>query len=699
MFYKLVTRNVRRSVRDYLVYFLTLLCGVCLFYMFNSIGSQQSMLALDKSTHPVFERLTQMIGYFSTFVAVVLGFLVVYANNFLVRRRKKELGLYMTLGMSKGAIACILLAETLLIGIFALGAGLLTGVFASQGMGLITAKLFDVRIVHFRFTFSASALWRTVVDFGLIFLVVMVLNFFTVSRIRLIRLLTGARQNESPKFRSPAVTAVSFLLAAGTLVAAYVLAVREGFLGERIGIAILLGIAGTVLFFFSLSGFLLRLLQKNRRFYFRGLHMFVLRQVNSKINTAFVSLSVICLMLFVAIGTLSAGVGTGNALSAQARERSAYSATLTVNDPDNLHGARSDGSKFPMDIASTLRGQGFPLDTYAASYGQITYYSTDVAYGSLILPHAPLTTQTKYEKRYYEMALKDPSIGQDTLEAVPLADYNRALELAGKPAVRLEAGHFLLLGSDSTAVTDNYFLRHKGMITLNGQALRAASQTTRSNCLRTDGSVPSALIVVPDSAATGLDRMETSLNIQYRSGTDTKAADVAMKNDQVKLADGDGRDAGAARYPDGQYQYAVQTRAGVYGEASGLSATATYVTLYLGLVLLIAAAALLALQQLSEASDNVERYGLLKKLGAEPKMIVHAMDSQVGVYFLLPLGLAAVHSIFGLKVVADFVSIIGRSGLMQYILAAAGVIVLIYGLYFWATCMGCRAMLREPAQR
>lgn len=696
MFYKLALRNVRRGMRDYLIYFLTLMCGICLFYMFNSIGSQQAMLEVNQSTHPVLKQLAVTVGDLSTFVAVVMGLLVVYANHYLIRRRKKELGLYMTLGMGKGTIARLLLLETLLIGIVALAAGLVVGIFAAQGMGVVTAKLLGTRIVRFTFTFSPSALRLTILDFGIIFLVVMVLNFLTVSHIRLIRLLTGARRNESPKFRGTAVTVVSFLLAAGTLTAAYIVAVREGFLGNRIGVAILLGIAGTVLFFFSLSGFLLQLLRRHRRFYYRGLNMFVLRQINSRINTAFLSLSVICLMLFVTIGTLSAGVGVGSALGTEAQERSRYSATLTVDDPDNLHPSRQDGSQFPQDIEATLRQQGFPFDAYVADCAQLTFHSTDIPYGSLILPDAPLTNQTKYVKKYSEMAQKDARLDPENIMVLSLSDYNRALQLAGKPAVKLAAGHFRMLGSASTSKTDNYFLRHKGELTINGQTLRTAAQTVGTNHLRTAGSSPPyGLIVVPDSVAAGLPRAEQMLNIQYRSGVRTEQADRAMKEGQVQLAAGQNRTNGVCRYPDGQYQYAVETRTGVYADSSGLSATATYVTLYLGLVFLIAAAAILALQQLSEASDNAERYGLLRRLGTETRMIVHAIDTQVGIYFLLPLLLAAVHSIFGLKVVADFVSMIGRGDMFGNILIAAAVIVLVYGLYFRATCMGCRAMLRE----
>ena len=116
MYFKIALGNVRRSIRDYGVYFLTLTFGVCLFYVFNSIQAQSVMMALSETQAKMLVLLNNMMGIFSIFVCVVLGFLIVYANNFLIRRRKKELGLYLVLGMNKGTVARILMIETVMIG-------------------------------------------------------------------------------------------------------------------------------------------------------------------------------------------------------------------------------------------------------------------------------------------------------------------------------------------------------------------------------------------------------------------------------------------------------------------------------------------------------------------------------------------------------------------------------------------------------
>ena len=114
MLFKLSIRNMKKSFKDYAIYFLTLVLGVAIFYMFNSIDSQQAMLEVSESTRSIIKLMISLLGYVSVFVAVVLGLLIVYANNFLINRRKKEFGIYMTLGMGKRQISKIILFETIL---------------------------------------------------------------------------------------------------------------------------------------------------------------------------------------------------------------------------------------------------------------------------------------------------------------------------------------------------------------------------------------------------------------------------------------------------------------------------------------------------------------------------------------------------------------------------------------------------------
>lgn len=123
MLFKLSFNNMKKSIKDYSIYFLTLVIGVAIFYMFNSIDSQQAMLRVSSSQREIIKLMITMLGFVSVFVAIVLGLLIVYANNFLINRRKKEFGIYMILGMGKRKISKIILMETIFVGIISLIVG------------------------------------------------------------------------------------------------------------------------------------------------------------------------------------------------------------------------------------------------------------------------------------------------------------------------------------------------------------------------------------------------------------------------------------------------------------------------------------------------------------------------------------------------------------------------------------------------
>jgi len=318
MYSKLAIRNVWKSFRDYAIYFLTLMFGVCIFYVFNSIDSQQSMMAITRSEATGIETLKTVMGYISVFVSIILGFLIVYANRFLVRRRKKELAIYQLLGMEKGQISHILVIETVIVAIISLAVGLALGVVVSQGFAVLTASLFEVKLVGFKFIFSLDATLKALLYFGIAFVLVILFNRITVGRQKLIDLLYAERKNE--KFRMPHLflSVIVFVVSLVCLGIAYYLIEKNGAFiqDELLMSAVALGFVGTFLFFFSLSGFFLKVMQQSKKTYFKDLNMFVLRQINSQINTAFASISMVCLMLFLSICALSFGMGLSKSLTA-----------------------------------------------------------------------------------------------------------------------------------------------------------------------------------------------------------------------------------------------------------------------------------------------------------------------------------------------------------------------------------------------
>lgn len=676
MFCKLALRNVRRSLKDYAIYFFTLTLGVCLFYLFNSVDSQAAMMKLTQSQTDYMQTLVEALSYLSVFISVILGFLIVYANGFLIRRRKKELGLYLTLGMEKGRLSRLLILETFLIGLFALITGLVAGIFLSQGFSVVTAKMFRADLNDFRFIFSPAAVEKTLLYFGVIFLVVMVFNTVSVSRLKLIDLLTAGRKNQEFRARKLWVSVVCFVLSIAFLGTAYRLIDLNSFTGPEweLRASLILGSAGTVLFFFSLSGFLLRAVKSSRKIYYRGLNMFTLRQFNSKINTTFVSLSVICLMLLVTIGTLSTGMSLASALSESVESSTPYDLSL-------VRYLGRDGE--PADLKAALAADGFDLSALGGSAAQVDLrLAGDITIEDLGL-------REELAARYGTGSTLEALLSEQ-VTVISQSDYNAAAALLGLEPLDLGTDGFVLL-DNSNYYGDglNQFLAGGGTLTIGGRTLRAAETATLSVGLETaGGGGSSGIAVIPDDLASTCTIARQILDVEFQ---DESAAEEFQAAAEAYYGTG-GTSLHSRPYDR------LTTRQSVEERTAGLSTVVSYLILYIALVFLITSAAILAIQQLSESSDNAERYGLLRKLGADERMADRALFTQIGLYFALPLALAAVHSAVGIRVVNRVVEEVGHTDISRSTLLAALIFAAIYGGYFLATYLGSRAMLRRPAE-
>jgi putative ABC transport system permease protein len=677
MFSKLALKNVTKSIKDYTIYFLTMTFGVCLFYMFNSIDSQAAMMQLSTSQYESMKMLTQAMAYVSVFISVILGFLIVYANQFLIKRRKKELGIYMTLGMEKRKISHIVIIETFFIGVFALAIGLIVGIFGAQGLSVVTAKMFEVNLKAFQFTFSMNAFYKTLLYFGIIFLIVMFFNTISISKLKLIDLLTAGKKNESLKIKKLWISVTLFLVSVVCLGIAYYCITKNGmlYMNAMFTTSIVLGCIGTLLFFLSLSGFLLRVVQTNKRLYFKNMNMFVLRQINSKINTTFVSMSVICVMLLITIGTLSTGMGLADVLSKSMKSSTPYDITFSYEYE------KGDNNRQVRDIVGMMANDKIDLGRYAKEYAQISYYASDIKYGDLKLDLSSL--RSDYGDEVVDRGNQQP------IPIIPVTDYNRAAKMQGKPQLVLKENEYAVnctLYQFQPAI--DAFLNNGGKIALNGNQLVNAEKTSLQTALQTSMSPSdSGTLIVPDAMVKGLTLSGEALNANYKAGINEEEFLGRLQTlyNKVDIK---------SRKIDAPYDMEI-SKTKISEQGAGLKTVVSYLAIYIGLVFLITSAAVLALQQLSEASDNAERYGLLKKLGAEERMVNHALFTQIAIYFFLPLSLAIVHSIVGIKVANNVVQVLGHLDIMGNTFFTAAIFLVIYGGYFLATYFGSKSMIQQ----
>ena len=661
---KLIIKNVRKNIRDYLIYFLTLMISVSVFYAFNSISDQPAFSEMGMTKTLLYDQLGILLSTLTVLIAVVLAFLIIYANQFLLKRRKKELGLYMVLGMKKGRISRIFAGETFCVGVIALVTGLCLGVALSQGISLVALKLFAIELSKFQLVFSMGAFQKTALCFAVIFLLVMTFNVWSVSSVQLIDLLTAGRKNETSQNRSRLLPVLLFLVSLACILSSGVMFYRNGILPSRenrsFQVAGILLVAGTFLFFYSLSTVLVQVLRANSNVYLRGLNTFLVRQIGSKIRTNYFIMTIVCGLLTVTICAVSVGVSTALAMNE-------LSGSATPYDLNVLSNVSMDGDS---SILEYLASKDADLSGYAENMEQISIYEADFTYGSL------------FEGQNVELWPIDEGISDSGVSVLAVSDFNRALAMQGKEPVALTENQYLLnCNYKGTFQYVEKALESHADLVLAGIPLQRASDTVLEETyfMTSVGNNDRGSLIVPDAVVHSLTKDVNVLLVQYRPDADSDA--VLQKMIPIGLDDTHG------------YRYAEKNM--MYDMFYGLNALISFLCCYIGLIFLLICAALLALKQLTETTDNIYRYGLLQKLGAKKEQINRALLFQTAIFFAAPLAVAGIFSAVlmgkAMEIVEEFMNIHISTNMVFTVV----LFLVVYGGYFLATYLSCKRMVVE----
>lgn len=684
MLFKISLKNIRKSLKDYTVYFFTLILGVAIFYVFNAIDSQSVMLDVRENMMDIIKLMNNMLSGVSVFVSCILGFLIVYASRFLIKRRNKEFGIYLTLGMSKRKISAILFFETLVIGIVSLVAGLVIGTILSQFMSVIVANMFDADMTKFKFIFSMKACVKTLIYFAIMYVLVMIFNTFSISRCKLIDLLNAGKKTEKVTMKNPVVCTIVFVIGVGILSYAYWMVtrgVRTLNTFDKIGIPIALGCVATFLIFWSVSGFMIKIFTSIKSVYYKGVNSFVLRQFCSKINTTVFSTTVICIMLFITISVLSAALSMKDSLSkdldsmcpvdVQLAKYSydamseAYATSQDMNEKDR---EMLEDSK--LSIIETLNNSGFDAQKYFKDVAEYNIYNTGLTVKDTL---GDINTDD-----YQFMA--------DTIMPVmTIGDYNSVARLYGNSTYELNGDEYIIVADYKNMVMIRNQALKKGItLSVNGKEYKPRYNECKDGFVQIGvQNMNDGILVVPDNAVKPQQVRNMGLSADYRADTKEERysietqLDNLMKNISFKKS-----------------FISWNSRIELAESSVGLGALVTFIALYLGIIFLISSAAILALRELSDSADNKERYGMLRKLGVDERMIDMALFKQIGIFFAFPLILALIHSVFGIKFINIILATMGMSSMAASIGLTLAFVAVIYGGYFLITYLCSRSIIR-----
>lgn len=664
MLCKLSISNIKKSFRDYAIYFVTLILGVCIFYIFNSMDSQTAMLAVTSRTGEMIKMITNLLSYVSIFVSCILGFLIIYASRFLIKKRNKEFGIYMTLGMSKRRISILLLIETFLIGLISLAIGLLLGVGLSQVTSIFIANMFEADMTKFTFNFSQAAMFKTMMYFGIIYFIVMIFNTIIVNKNKLINLLQASKKQEKIKLKNPILCVILFILSVAMIGTAYYMVTDglEELTKYEVSILLLpisLGVVGTVMFFYSVAGMMLKVLSRCRKMYAKNLNTFVFKQVSSKINTMVVSVSVICLMLFITLCMLSSA--------------------FTIKDYFN----NSINKYAPVDFEV--------IATYNEEYeGEINLNSFIENDNTLKNNTKDVTIVTSYHaegfdygkslgKYYDDIKEKYPYLEFDTpVSVMSESDYNKLAKILKYDTVHLKEDEYAIICDYEKDIYEEVIKRESTM-NIFGKELKPYKRVIEGFQMISVSPSNIGFFVVNDNILK-TDNKEMQILVGNYNTEDKQKIDE-MEN----------------KVEDYSPEFAVikETRAALKESTVGLKAIVTFIGLYVGIIFLISSSAILALKELSDCIDDKNKYKVLRQIGADEKDINKALFKQTLIFFMLPLSVAVIHTIFGLKFCTILLKSMGIENMLDGSVATFIFLIVIYGIYFGVTYLCGKNIIKD----
>lgn len=727
MLCKLAWGNVRRAGRDYLVYLLTLTLGVTVFYAFNTISMQVDIAGIDEEG--LAQVMGSMLGDLTYFLAGVMAFLMVYANNFIMKRRKKEFGLYQVLGMGRGRVATIMALETVIVSVGAFVAGIVLGVGLSQLMTFFTASLFKTQIANFHFFFSVHAFSLTLACMLVMFVLTLLLNLRAVRRTKLIELMGAERRNESIKTRNPWIAIAIFAVGAVLVGVAYYRLLRDGFpltatdskLQEamnQFGITTAMVTVGTFALFWGLSGMLIKLLQSLRGVYWRGLNMFTVRQLAAKVNTVCFSMGVIAMLLFLAITSVTCGMSIANVMNENLERYNPVdvSQTYVYYTPDTLDYYKgykgyvnpSEADRMVLadttvDLYPAWHGKGKSADNndetgkkvdiadVAGEHVQIDSYLSYPFGGSN--PSVTPSEMCKIMGEKLPKAFGGSNADTMGLFVTPASQYNKLRQMMGEEPVHIGHDQYLLTCDMGGELVDLYtkYMAGGHALTLGGHTLKPATdksdEDTAAIANSAMGSNPGTVVVADELLSQlNLQPYSSSLLVNYKQGMDTTEANESIKHTLLDNLLVDGKEPGSWGI--------FITRSEMYTQAAQMNGLISYLAIYIGFVLVVACAAILSIQQLSNVADGSRSYRVLAQIGCDDRQIRHSVMAQQAVFFLFPLAVGLAHSFVALKVIIEMVSIFGNMSIGGTVGLTCAIFLAAYGGYFLVTYLMSAGMVQ-----
>ena len=617
MYPKLILRNVFRNLQTYTIYFLSLALIYSLLYAFNALPSHPVMQSLSGAKEMLTTVMTQYMGLLSYLILGAIAFLIVYSTNFVLGRRKKELGLYATLGMKKHQIIGTLFFETMLVNIFALLLGFTFGLVLLVLLAHIASEFFMANYFGNLFFLDSKSISLLGYSYLVTSLIVGVMEVSTFRKKQIISLIqeNGVKKSRLIKENS-VLQLLIFIISSIVIISAslYFSDYHNLSILKNWGVLLVsVLVVFVILFYNTLSHFLLRVVKRVSSLYYNKLNSFKIRQFSKQADSNSVTLAVLSLTLTLALSLLVFG---GSSYTTMNHELNRYS-------PFDLQVNLYRGSEFHYgneSVKDRLKADGFDFDVIKDEYVYSTY-SSDLTYKDMI------DTSQLWE---HDKGLRDSKV-----HILGISAYNHLRKLQGKKDIDLaDDGYLVNANYKGTIKQIQEFLAQKKDLMIGGYSLKLASSKPLDTVyfLSSVGLNDSGTIVVPDKVVQGLNEDFTTYVTNYKENVDKRKIETFLKEWVEKYYfTVDGSEVNDFTY---------QTKVRISEIYIGFMGVIVLVLIFISVVFIIISLSILSLQISTSTLDSINDYRILYLLGNKKKQNKAILIQQIMSYFLVPLLLA-----------------------------------------------------------
>ncbi len=666
MLSKLAIRNVKRSIKDYLIYIITVVMAFSLIFAFNFVSFSSDITQLSE----MMENLKYAIIFVSCIIVFVIAWLINYTMKFMFEKRSKEFGTYMLLGIEKKDINKMFLSENIVLGLISFVISFFVGTILGNIISAIVMNLFEMPY-KIKLSITLTPVLLSTLYFILIYLFTLFRSSRRMKKMKIHDLLYLEKKNEEKIWKKKKYRNILFIIFVilgilGLYLCDYAFIIsNDPSMVSYLGISILLLIISIYGITFTLGDFILALINKRRKIKYSKDNLFVAKNFEAKSRTIGFTLGTLSLLITLTLVCMNMSFIMKDAFENNIEQQAPYDILVEgmYSDVEESWTGKQDNRKKAWEYIDYIH-ENYEIED-ELHYQILTLQDHQVA---------------KYIKNIGNNGLYD----YDTY--LKVSDYNKLLEMLGEKPIDLKENEYFVTGDKTVQKYLKEIEKENNNITINGKQLSLKS-TTIENFRLGWSTGNSFLIVIPDNVAKNM-QVVTELY-----AFDTK--EETKESDNTKL-----EKLGYYEFKDGDsyFSYFPVTVRGYYESSNKTAMTIfSFSLLYVSIIFITVVGTILSIQTLSDSNKNKYQYKLLKKLGVEDKKIKKTIRKQITCNFLFPALypiIIAITTSFSINRLFYAITSANMNYLTS-ILITIGIFAIIYGIYYIATYITFKNNIEE----